>query len=423
MSFFGEDDHFSFLRDRSDDNDDDDDERDASSSGGLHNNYRDRSYDDDDESDASSSDGEEDDEEQSSTYAGVTPQSPVFLPDSPSNKQGDESQEDSDGEPSRETKVGGGDFYFLFDGMEPSKSLEEEESDSEYVVQAVECDEDGEAEMTSFVSLLENCFEGTSEEGGRGRGNCSFEDGDDDEESVGVVAEDTSNPSGETPNTAPSVPFSVKKILRDGLSFAGFTDERIDRCGEHRNVNRFKAHYGVCPETLVLFFGDLFKKHPSVNYKNVFMTLFWLKTYSVAHVMASTWGFCEEYINPVVEEYIAKFSSLKDGKIRLDRLNGDPIIVFSIDACHFMVDEFALSPSTRWYDHKKGAAGLTYEVALSIHTNEIIWIRGPLPASVHDISMFRGQTTEDKKNNKVDKDAFIFHIPDGKKGVGDSGCK
>ena len=88
-----------------------------------------------------------------------------------------------------------------------------------------------------------------------------------------------------------------------------------------------------------------------------------------------------------------------------------------------MVEEFALSPSTRWYDHKKGGAGLTYEVALSIHTNEIIWIRGPLPASVHDISMFRGQTTEDKKNNKVDKDAFIFHIPDGKKGVGDSGCK
>jgi hypothetical protein len=42
-----------------------------------------------------------------------------------------------------------------------------------------------------------------------------------------------------------------------------------------------------------------------------------------------------------------------------------------------MVEEFALSPSTRWYDFKKGGAGLKYEVALSIHTNEIIWIRGP----------------------------------------------
>ena len=44
-------------------------------------------------------------------------------------------------------------------------------------------------------------------------------------------------------------------------------------------------------------------------------------------------------------------------------------------------------------------------------------------ASIHDISMFRGYTTKDKKKNKVDKDAFIYHIPAGKKGVGDSGCK
>ena len=190
-----------------------------------------------------------------------------------------------------------------------------------------------------------------------------------------------------------------------------------------RNIDHFKARYGVCPETLVLFFGDFFKKHPSLKYKDVFMTIYWLKTYSIAHVMAAAWGRCEEYINPVLEEYIAKFASLKEGKIRMDRFEDETIIVFSIDACHFMVDEFALSPSNRWYDFKKGGAGLKYEVALSIHTNEIIWIRGPLPASVHDISMFRGCTTEQKKQKKIDKNAFIFHIPSGEKSVGDSGCK
>eukprot|EP00984_Skeletonema_dohrnii_P026923 scaffold16330_cov88-Skeletonema_dohrnii-CCMP3373.AAC.1 len=35
--------------------------------------------------------------------------------------------------------------------------------------------------------------------------------------------------------------------------------------------------------------------------------------------------------------------------------------------------------------------------------------------------MFRGCTTEQKKQKKIDKNAFIFHIPPGKKGVGDSG--
>ncbi len=44
-------------------------------------------------------------------------------------------------------------------------------------------------------------------------------------------------------------------------------------------------------------------------------------------------------------------------------------------------------------------------------------------ASIHDISMFRGYTTKDKKKNKVDNGAFIYHIPSRKKGVGESGCK
>jgi hypothetical protein len=234
----------------------------------------------------------------------------------------------------------------------------------------------------------------------------------------------TTYQSGEAPNSTCPPLFSVDVVLRDGLFFAGFSMERIIRCGEKRNIDRFKAHYGVCPKSVVPFLEDLFKKHPSLKYKDVFMTLNWLKTYSVAHVMAAIWGHCEEYISVIVEEYISKFASLKEGKIRLDRFNDETIIVFSIDACHFMVDEFALSPSTRWYNFKKGDAGLKYEVALSIHTNEIMWIRGPLPASIHDISMFRGRTTEDKKQKKkADENAFIFQIPSGKKGVGDSGCK
>ena len=38
-------------------------------------------------------------------------------------------------------------------------------------------------------------------------------------------------------------------------------------------------------------------------------------------------------------------------------------------------------------------------------------------ASIHDISisMFRGYTTTDKKKNKIDKDAFIYHIPQERK--------
>jgi len=310
--------------------------------------------------------------------------------------------------------------------------------------------------MASFVRELDNFDEGISEEEGgcdvdfgsffgddlfegedekarlssiSSRKSISTEEEEesDDEEDISLIEGEasphtnTTNPSGETNNNTPRMLFSVDKVLRDGLIFAGFTDERIARCGEKRKIDRFKGQYGVGPKTVASFMVDLFHKHPSLKYKDVFMTLNWLKTYLVSHVMAAIWERCEEYINPVLEEYIARFASLKEGKIRLDRFNDEAIIVFSIDACHFMVDEMALDPSNRWYDFKKGGAGLKYEVALSIHSNEIIWIRGPLEASIHDISMFRGYTTKDKKKKKVDKDAFISRIPAGKKGVGDSG--
>ena len=49
------------------------------------------------------------------TCVGVAPHSPVSVPDSPCDNQGDEGQEDSDGEPSRqldngEIEKGGGRF-------------------------------------------------------------------------------------------------------------------------------------------------------------------------------------------------------------------------------------------------------------------------------------------------------------------------
>ena len=54
--------------------------------------------------------------------------------------------------------------------------------------------------------------------------------------------------------------------------------------------------------TVASFLDDLFKKYPSLKYKDLFMTLNWLKTYSVAHVMSAIWGPCEEYIDHCTHE-------------------------------------------------------------------------------------------------------------------------
>jgi hypothetical protein len=105
------------------------------------------------------------------------------------------------------------------------------------------------------------------------------------------------------------------------------------------------------------FFRDLFERYPSLKYRNVFIAMNWLKTYQTMHVMTAMWGDCEEVIAPMVEEYVEKFASLKESKIRLDRFKDEPIIVFSIDNVHFSVEEFALDPSNKWFNHKQGGAG------------------------------------------------------------------
>mmetsp|Transcript_2736 Transcript_2736/g.4037 ORF Transcript_2736/g.4037 Transcript_2736/m.4037 type:complete len:286 (+) Transcript_2736:1741-2598(+) len=142
--------------------------------------------------------------------------------------------------------------------------------------------------MASFVRELDNFDEGISEE----EGGCDFdldfgfsfsdnhfkgeveddlsrkststeEEESDDEEDISLIEGEasphtnTTDPSGETNNTTPKMLFSVDKVLRDGLIFAGFTDERIARCGEKRKpthaihltlptlLNLLKAKHGM----------------------------------------------------------------------------------------------------------------------------------------------------------------------------------
>ena len=80
-----------------------------------------------------------------------------------------------------------------------------------------------------------------------GESTSAEENGDEKEISSDGEASPHTNatdPPGEINNT-PKMLFSIDNVLRDGLFFAGFSDERITRCGEKRNIDCFKAHYGV----------------------------------------------------------------------------------------------------------------------------------------------------------------------------------
>jgi hypothetical protein len=74
-----------------------------------------------------------------------------------------------------------------------------------------------------------------------------------------------------------------------------------------------------------------------------------------------------------------------------------------------------MSKNPEWYSHKFKQAAVDYEIAISVFTQQVVWISRPHPASKHDISIFRG------KNNE--EEALKDKMPPGKLAIGDNGYR
>ena len=48
-----------------------------------------------------------------------------------------------------------------------------------------------------------------------------------------------------------------------------------------------------------------------------------------------------------------------------------------------------LSKNKSWFSHKSNGAGVSYELAISIWLNKLVWINGPFKASKNDQSIFK----------------------------------
>ena len=201
----------------------------------------------------------------------------------------------------------------------------------------------------------------------------------------------------------------------------GFTEKKQQRVRHSLNVERFKSHYGVGPKTVRALYKDLKKDFPSIKLRYYMLTLNWLKLYDIEHVLSGRWGYCEDNIRPNVKKYARMIQSLVAKKIVFGGWDESEVHIITVDGVNFKTQEFRLDPSTKWFDHKTNSAGLTYEFALAIRQNRLVWLKGPKPAgSKHDITIFRGGTKEQGKKN-WDQNSLYFKLPPGKKAVGDSG--
>ena len=216
--------------------------------------------------------------------------------------------------------------------------------------------------------------------------------------------------------------LNTTSVMSYGLQIVGFEIGRQDVAEELR-MKRFRSHFGIGPKAIIAILKDT----TDIDLEKLLMTLCWLKLYETEHVMAGRWGHCEEFCRRTVKDIALKVQRLKSKKIKFGPFDVKQQYVGTIDCAHCETFEFRTEPHSKWYSHKSNGAGVTYEVVIDILYDRVIWVSGPLPASTHDITMFRGgaQVDQSKRNNKAnwDRRALYFHIPEGKKLIGDSGYK
>ena len=166
-------------------------------------------------------------------------------------------------------------------------------------------------------------------------------------------------------------------VLYAGLKWVNYTNQKLENSSYSRNVDRFISKYGVGPLSVEAMLKDLRAKYPAICYRDVMMSLNWLKSYQGFTDMESGWDRCKEYIGPKVKEYVQKIASLKILKIRFGEFDDDEVIIFTVDGVNFMTEEFRMDPYGKWFDPKSKSSGLKYEFAVSLRKPALIWINGP----------------------------------------------
>ena len=120
--------------------------------------------------------------------------------------------------------------------------------------------------LGSVLSLSSSSLSSSADEDG------TLSDGSEDDAS-GYESSSMSSYEDGIPNSVDIM--TSLSILAFGLEQVGFSGRRQARVKSSTNVKRFKAHYGVGPQTVKALFDDLEALYPSLKFRDLLMTLNW----------------------------------------------------------------------------------------------------------------------------------------------------
>ena len=189
---------------------------------------------------------------------------------------------------------------------------------------------------------------------------------------------------------------------------------------------RFKAHYGSKPKVYAEMWEALqvtdiaaakLTDLSDKDFDNFMMALYFMKAYPTEEELSSRFSVHEQTARKWVRFYVNKMSALLEARVIWPQDDEwDTTFIISFDCVNFGTNETrhpTLHKNKKLFDRKGGKAGLTYEIALHLWENRVVWINGPFPP-----------------NDGGDRAIFVEEglqaaIPEGKKGIADKiykGC-
>ena len=79
-------------------------------------------------------------------------------------------------------------------------------------------------------------------------------------------------------------------------------------------------------------------------------------------------------------------------KRKIGTRQGEKYTITTVDGTHFLIEDIHTadgSVNTSYWSHKFNHPGLSYEIAIAIFSDQIVWVNGPFPAGMSDLQIFK----------------------------------
>ena len=179
-------------------------------------------------------------------------------------------------------------------------------------------------------------------------------------------------------------------MLAHGLSLIGYSIEKQAVVKTRTKVRRFKGHYGSHPRVCAKLWETLqateqadarVANATAKDLDNFLICLFFCKNYPLEETLASRFHIHEQTGRKWARHYVAKIAALLPTKVVWPE-EWEATFIISVDCVNFGTNEPrhpTQHKQKKYFDRKGGKAGLTYEIALDLWRNRMVWFNGPFP--------------------------------------------